>query len=142
MLTSWFSLAMFTAVVWGIVPFFEKTGMSAVGYGPAGVFIKTLGAAIGLLIPLFHAPTRAALSGVPLKGFLLLMAAGFIGGVIGQMTYLSAMKLGEVSRVTPVAASWILVSILVATLFLGEPFSLRKGLAVLLVASGALLLRS
>lgn len=138
----WFPLAILTALLWGIVPFFEKTAMNVVPNGLCAVTIRSFGAALGMMIPLFSEPTRTSLSSIPPLGYLFLIVAGFIGSVLGQLTYLTAMKMGEVSRVTPVAASWIIVSLIVAAVFLKEPLSLKKILAVSLVVSGVVLLKT
>ena len=73
---------------------------------------------------------------------VFLIIAGFMGSVLGQITYLNAIKIGEVSKVTPVAAAWPVITLFVALALLGEPISLKKALAVTLVICGVLLLKS
>ncbi|MBI4533867.1 MAG: EamA family transporter [Candidatus Melainabacteria bacterium] len=138
----WFTLSILTAAIWGIIPFFEKHAVAAVDNGFAAVAIRNIGAAIGIFLPLVSASARAALPTVPLKAVLFLIFAGFIGSVVGQLTYLTAMRLGEVSRVTPVAATWPVVTLVVALAFMGEPISLKKILAVGFIVGGVLLLKA
>ena len=138
----WFLLSLLTAVVWGIVPYFEKHGVSAVGCGFAAVAIRSIGAATGLFLPLIVPSARAAIAAAPLKAIVFLIIAGFMASVVGQITYLNAIKIGEVSKVTPVAAAWPVMTLFVALALLGEPISLKKALAVGLVICGVLLLKS
>lgn len=138
----WFLLSLMTAAVWGVVPFFEKQGVSAVGCGFAAVAIRSVGAAIGLFLPLLVPSARVAIATAPIKGIAFLIIAGFIGSVVGQITYLNAIKIGEVSKVTPVAAAWPVMTLFVALCLLGEPISAKKIVAVVLVVAGIFLLKS
>lgn len=138
----WFLLSTVTALIWGVLPYFEKQAMGSVTDGFAAVFMRTLGASMGLFLPLFSGAARASLTASPWKAYVYLFASGFIGSVIGQITYLTAIKHGEVSRVTPVAAAWPVIAFIMAIILLGEPFTAKKCMALLLVVSGIILLRA
>ena len=69
------------------------------------------------------------------------MAAGFLGSFVGQLTNLNALKLGEVTKVVPVKASWPLLAMAAAFILLGEPVTAKKVGAVVLVVSGVILAR-
>ncbi|MBY0357203.1 MAG: EamA family transporter [Candidatus Obscuribacterales bacterium] len=138
----WFLLSILTALIWGILPFFEKQAMAHISDSFAAVFMRTIGASMGLLIPIFSAPTRASLPGTPFKAYAFLFISGFLGSVIGQITYLTAIKHGEVSRVTPVAAAWPIIAFIMAVILLGEPITVKKTVAILVVVSGIILLKA
>ncbi len=138
----WFVWSLLTASIWGFMPFFEKHAVQAVSNQYTAVLIRTMGVALGfILIPLIHPPVIKTISQVPIKAWLCLLLTGFAGSILGQITYLKAMRLGEVSRVTPVAAAWPLLAVLIAVLFLGEPLTVKKALAIGLTISGLVLLR-
>jgi bacterial/archaeal transporter family protein len=138
----WFIWALATAGIWGFMPFFEKQAVDAINNQYTAVLVRTVGVALGfILIPLIHPPVIKAITEVPLKAWICLLISGFAGSIIGQITYLKAMKMGEVSRVTPVASAWPLLAVFIAVIFLGEPFTAKKAIAVCLTVSGLILLR-
>ena len=54
-----------------------------------------------------------------------------------------ALSMGEIGKVKPIAFTVApTTAVVLGCLFLGEPFTLRKAVAVLLVLSGVLLLTS
>ena len=81
-------------------------------------------------------PTITALSGRT-WGFLIL--SGLATGA-SWLCYFKALQLGDVNKVVPIDKSSTVLTILLALCFLGEPVSWLKGLAVLLIGTGTLLM--
>jgi len=142
MTCDWFTWALITALIWGFMPFFDKGGVSSVDNQFAAVMIRSLGVAIGMfLIPLMSPTALRAAASVPPKAWIFLLVSGFVGSIIGQITNYKALQLGEVSRVSPVTAAWPLLAALIAVLFLGEPFTAKKLVALGLTVCGIVLFR-
>lgn len=138
----WFVFAVLTSVLWGVIPFLEKTAITIMPDPFAAATMRAIGAILGAsLIPIFSPATVKTLTTAPMKAWLCLLAAGFIGSFVGQLTNLTALRHGEVSRVTPITGSWPLIACLIAFLFLGEPLSLKKVAAIVLVVGGVVLSR-
>ncbi len=138
----WFTYAVLTSVLWGCIPVLEKTGIQAMDDLFAAALLRASGAIMGAaLIPIFSPCSFKAILAAPPKAIICLMAAGFLGSFVGQLTNLNALKLGEVSKVVPVTASWPLLAILGAFILLGEPVSAKKLCSVLLVVGGVVLAR-
>jgi len=138
----WFTYAVLTSVLWGCIPVLEKTGIQAMDNLFAAAVMRASGAIMGaLLIPIFSPSSFKAMLTAPPKAYLCLMAAGFVGSFLGQLTNLNALKLGEVTKVVPVTASWPLLAMLAAFILLGEPVTAKKVCAVVLVVSGVVLAR-
>ena len=139
---AWFFYAILTSCLWGAIPFLEKTAITSMSDPFAAASIRSMGAILGVfLLPLISPGTIKALGTTQPKAWLCLLLAGFIGSFIGQLTNLTALRHGEVSRVTPITGSWPLFACLIAFVFLGEPFSLKKLLAIVLVVGGVVLSR-
>lgn len=138
----WFLLALLTACIWGTAPYFEKSAIVHIENIFAAIFYRTIGVSLGLLIPLCSSEIRVAVANVPFKAAAFLAFAGFWSSIAGQLTYLTALRHGEVSKVTPVAAAWPIVAFIVALLFLGEALTVKKLIASVLVVAGICLLRS
>lgn len=141
-MADWFIYALLTSLCWACLPFLEKGGIQAIDDLFAAAFLRCCGAMLGaLFIPLFAPSAYKALLTAPPRAYICLMAAGFIGSFIGQLTNLQALKLGEVSKVVPVTASWPLLAVCGAFIFLGEPVTAKKVCGALLVVSGVVLAR-
>lgn len=138
----WFAWSVITALVWGVMPFFDKGGLSAVDNQFVAVLIRAVGVSLGILvIPLVSPSTLRSLTNVQPKAWLFLMISGFVGSVIGQLTNYKALQLGEISRVSPVTAAWPLLAAVLAAVFFGEPFTAKKVLALGLTVGGLILFR-
>lgn len=108
----------------------------------AATFLRISGALLGAVaIPVFSPSSFKALMTAPPKAYICLMLAGFIGSFLGQLTNLMALKLGEITKVIPVTASWPVLAMIVAFIFMGEPVTAKKVCGVLLVVSGVVISR-
>ena len=133
-------LAILTALLWGVVPLLEKTGLE--GISPVtGLAVRSMGVLAGLfLMAVFFPPWKevARLNG---KTIILLTSGGFIASFVAQLIFYNALKAGQVSRVVPISACYPLVAFVLGVIFLGEKFTLIKFIGVSLIISGAILLR-
>jgi transporter family protein len=64
-----------------------------------------------------------------------------MASIIGQLCFYRALKIGDVSRVVPIGASYPVTACLLGILLLHEPVTLEKGIGILLVVGGTFLLR-
>ncbi len=79
------------------------------------------------------------LSAVSGRTWLFLALSGLATGA-SWLCYFRALQLGDVNKVTPVDKSSTVLTMLLAFLFLGEPLTWLKGLAILLIGGGAYLM--
>ena len=82
------------------------------------------------------APTIATLS---LKTWVFLILSGLATGA-SWLGYFRALQLGDVNKVVPIDKSSTILTILLALIFLGEPVSWVKGIAVALIGVGTYLM--
>lgn len=136
-----FYFALMTAVVWGIVPILEKMGVARIA-PLAGVFIRSCGVIIGIAIMAIfnNQAVRIALKADPRTIFLLVLG-GFMASIVGQIFFYNALKIGEASKVVPIAGIYPLVAFLLGVIFLGETFTAVKLGGVIFVVLGLFLLR-
>lgn len=134
-----FLLAFFGMICWGIAPIFAKVGL--IGVNPlAGLVIRTLIAA-GLV------SSWVALSGsfslvknIPVNSWILLAVEAILATLVGDLAYYAAIKKGEVSFVSVVMASSPLVTMLCATIFLGEQITATRVVGASFIILGIILL--
>ena len=82
------------------------------------------------------APTITTLS---TKTWIFLILSGFATGA-SWLCYFRALQLGDVNKVVPIDKSSTILTIILALIFLGEPVSWVKGIAIVLIAVGTFLM--
>ncbi|MBI5788179.1 MAG: EamA family transporter [Candidatus Schekmanbacteria bacterium] len=135
-----FGLALLTACLWGITPVVEKIGLSKVNPLTA-VTIRSLSISIISVCLLVITGQFKELIRVEKSSFLCLAAGGICAGLIGMWTYFKALKYNPGSLVVPIAATYPLIALLMSVIFLGEKFTLIKGLGTLLIVAGIALIK-
>lgn len=137
-----FYFALMTAVVWGIVPILEKMGVTRVVVPTAGILIRSCGVIIGVsILAIFNKDAvRIALKADSHTIFLLVLS-GFMASIIGQIFFYNALKVGEASKVVPIAGTYPLVAFVLGIIFLGETLTFVKAGGVIFVILGLILLR-
>jgi transporter family protein len=136
----WFIWAVFTAIIWGVVPLFEKAGL--IRADPlTGVFVRCFGGILGAIALLLIKPNVLQNTFVlDARTIIFLVIAGVLGTVAGQVFNLMAIKAGEVSKVTPVVATYPLVAFILGLIIFREPLTVQKVMAVIFILVGLVLL--
>lgn len=133
--------ALLTALIWGIVPVFEKMGLARLTPA-AGIFVRCLAVSTGALVLVVLKPgILPELSGTPWRFIALIVFGGFTANFLGQLMFYNALKNGDVSRVVPIAGAYPLISFLLGILLLGEKITLTKSLGIGCVFLGIFLLK-
>ncbi len=136
-----FIFAVLTAMIWGMAPAFEKVGLSGRIDPYVGVVIRTVPIIVFGLIGLVLFGKLDFLSQLDTRTVVYLCIGGLIAGFFGQLSLYTALKSGEASVVIPISATYPLVTLLIAVLFLGESITIAKLIGIVLVVVGVILLR-
>lgn len=135
-----FGWAFFAAVAWGICPLVEKAGLNLVKPVP-GLFFRCIGVLIGMVMLALFFVKPEEIKTADMRGALFLVLGGFLASIIGQFFFYNALRMGEVSRLAPIAAAYPFVTFLLGILFLGESLSLPKVVGVTAIVAGVWFLR-
>jgi transporter family protein len=137
-----FGWALLASFCWGFAPLFEKVGLRGNIDPAVGVLIRTVGVLLGVLLifPAMPKFTGRFADLTPRNWFFLSMG-GLLASVIGQLCFYRALKLGEVSKVVPIGASYPVLAFLLGILFFRESVTLPKMAGIALVIAGVFLLR-
>lgn len=135
-----FGFALVTALIWGLVPLMEKSGLVKVA-PYIGVYARSVGVLLGLAVYSFFVTPAEVLRALDLRSFLFLAGGGFLASFAAQYIFYHALKFGEASKMTAVAGIYPLITFFLALIFLGEAMTARKLAGVVLVVSGVALLR-
>jgi transporter family protein len=136
-----FVYALLAAIIWGLAPAFEKTGLRGRIDPYVGVMIRTIPIVILSIAGLFLLGKVEELAHIETRNIIFLVIGGLLAGFLGQLALYNALKAGEASIVVPISATYPLVTLIIAVLFLGESVTFTKVLGILLVISGITLLR-
>lgn len=141
-------LAIGAGLCWGIGEVFTKSVLHTGRVGPitaitvrSTVALPVIWMAYFLAMKVFKSePTNWAQAGAPTL-LKLTLGSGLIAGAAAMILFYSALSVGEISRVKPIA---FCIAPAVATLLgwfvLGEPISAKKVGAVAMILAGVVLL--
>ncbi len=135
-----FGYAVITACIWGVVPIFEKIGLTGPVQPSVGVVFRSFGVCVGMAVLLSRLPLSSVMA-VPWRSSLWLMAGGCLASVGGQLLFYHSLKHGEASRMVIVAGMYPLVTCLLGLVVLREPLTTAKAAGVALIIAGVTLLR-
>ena len=135
-----FMWAILTACMWGVVPFMEKLGLTRTQPFVA-LFYRSFGVVLGFLVLGFFVVKPAQIRSVEPKAAVILVLAGFIASFLAQIAFYHGLKIGDVSKVVPVAGAYPLIAFILGVAILGETITFSKAAGMMLVLYGAWLLK-
>ncbi|MCL4389381.1 MAG: DMT family transporter [Candidatus Marsarchaeota archaeon] len=99
---------------------------------------------VPLYFLMFSLPLFALfLIGVPigplLYGSIPIIIAIAAFAAIGTLSISKGMSIGQVSIVIPIAATWVVVTVVLSLLFLHEPLTLLESIAIVIIITGTML---
>lgn len=134
----WIILALLSALFAGITAILAKCGMKDVD--------STLATALRTIVVFIFSWILASIS-TPLSAigtlsgrtWLFLVLSGLATGA-SWLCYFKALQKGDVNKVVPLDKSSTVLSMILAFLILGEPFSLISGISIILIGGGTLMM--
>jgi transporter family protein len=124
-----------TAFFWGMAPIFDKIGLRGVDVLPALTF-RSIVVTLFLLLATLLYNKQEALFNMDLKSAAALALSAIFAGLLGMLTYYSALTLGATSKVVPLAATYPLITALLSILILGEGVTLYRIIGTILIIVG------
>jgi len=144
------AFAVLAGLCWGIGEVCTRSALHAGKVGPIGAITVRSLVAVPLLLLVFWLMTRGA-AGLGAEPALaqaggatwakVVLGSGLVAGGLAMILFYSALSLGEVSVVKPIAFSIApAVGVLLGWLVLGESMDARKIVAVCLILTGVVVL--
>jgi transporter family protein len=135
--SGWLIYAIFSAVFAGLVGVFGKLGVRDVD-STLATTVRAVIMALGLSLLVAVRGNFGEIKNIDAKGWLFIVLAG-AAGAASWLCYFRALQLGDAIQVAPIDKLSIVVTILLAALFLGESLTWSIGLGALLILIGSLL---
>jgi bacterial/archaeal transporter family protein len=138
MSADWRVFALGSAFFAALTAIFGKVGVSEINSDLA-TFLRTVVILLvaALLISARHEWQRP--DSLSTKGVLFLVLSGVATG-LSWLCYYRALQIGPASRVAPIDKLSVIIVVLFAVSFLGEPLTWKVGLGGLLITAGAVLM--
>lgn len=131
-------LALMTALLWGITPVMDKIGVAKAT--PAAVMVVRFTTTFVCILPLVMVPRiRQEVAALDRRTLLYIIGAAVLSAIIGIYFYFWAMTKMDASRVTPICATYPMLTFLLGWMFLHEPITWTKTVGTVLTVIGVVL---
>ena len=134
----WFVLALLSAVFAALTSILAKIGISGVNSNLATA-VRTVVVVIMAWGMVFLTNAQAGLSGISKKSWLFLILSGLSTGA-SWLCYYKALPLGDASKVVPVDKLSVVITLVMAFVFLHESFTTKSLMGCLLIGAGTLIM--
>lgn len=137
-LSMWIVFAFASALFAGLTAVLAKVGIQKTDSNLATA-LRTVVVLIFSWVMVYVTGAQSSLSSIDGRSVLFLTLSGLATGA-SWLCYFRALQLGSVSKVAPIDKSSTVLTMLLAFLFLGEALTVLKGLCMLLILAGTLLM--
>lgn len=134
----WWIYALLSASFAALTAIFAKIGIKGVDTDLATA-IRTVIILVLAWSLVFIKGTNNTIGSLTKTNWIFLILSGAATG-FSWICYFKALQLGEVSQVAPVDKLSVPIAIILATLFLGEPLTIKTVSAALLIMAGSFIL--
>lgn len=134
----WILFAIGSAFFAGITSILAKCGIRKTDSDVATA-IRTVVVLIFSWLMVWIVGSTSTITTLSAKTWIFLILSGFATGA-SWLCYFKALQLGDVNKVVPIDKSSTVLTILLALIFLGEGITWLKGIAVILIGVGTLLM--
>ncbi|MBP3208655.1 MAG: EamA family transporter [Oscillospiraceae bacterium] len=134
----WFWLALGSAVFAALTSILAKIGIEGVGSHLATA-IRTMVVVVMAWGMVFLTHQQEGLNTISQKSWLFLILSGLATGV-SWLCYYKALQMGEASRVVPIDKLSVVITLVLAFVFLHEQFTTKSLIGCILIGAGTLLL--
>ena len=132
----WFLYALLSAAFAALTTILAKVGIQGVNSNLATA-IRTLVVLIMAWGMVFLTGAESGLADIGRKSWIFLILSGLATGA-SWLCYYRALQIGEASRVVPIDKLSVVITLVLAFVFLHEPFSTKSLIGCLLIGAGTL----
>lgn len=134
----WFEFALLSAVFAALTSILAKVGIEGVNSNLATA-IRTVVVLVMAWGMVFVTNTQGGLADISRKSWLFLILSGLATGA-SWLCYYRALQIGEASKVVPIDKLSVVITLVLAFVFLHERFTPKSLIGCLLIGAGTLLM--
>ena len=134
----WFLFAILSAVFAALTSILAKIGIEGVNSN-LSTAIRTVGVVIMAWGMVFLTNTQGAITQISRKSWTFLILSGLATGA-SWLCYYRALQMGEASKVVPIDKLSVVITLVLAFVFLHEEFTARSLIGCVLIGAGTLVM--
>lgn len=134
----WFIMALLSAIFASLTSILAKVGIEGVNSNLATA-IRTVVVVIMSWGMVFITNTQGGISDISRKSWLFLILSGLATGA-SWLCYYKALQIGEASKVVPIDKLSVVITLILAFVFLHEDFTAKSLIGCALIGAGTLLM--
>ena len=134
----WFIFALLSAVFAALTSILAKVGIDGVNSNLATA-IRTVVVVIMAWGMVFVTNTQSGISEISKKSWLFLILSGLATGA-SWLCYYKALQIGEASKVVPIDKLSVVITLILAFVFLHEKFTIKSLIGCVLIGAGTLVM--
>ena len=134
----WFVLALLSALFAALTSILAKIGINGVNSNLATA-IRTMVVVVMAWGMVFLTHSQSGISSIGKKSWILLILSGLATGA-SWLCYYKALQVGDASKVVPVDKLSVIITLILAFVFLHEDFTAKSLIGCALIGAGTLLM--
>ena len=134
----WFVFALLSAVFAALTSILAKVGIEGVNSNLATA-IRTVVVLVMAWGMVFVTNTQGGLTDISRKSWLFLILSGLATGA-SWLCYYRALQIGEASKVVPIDKLSVVITLVLAFVFLHEEFTAKSIIGCILIGAGTMLM--
>jgi transporter family protein len=134
----WFILALLSAVFAALTSILAKIGIDGVNSNLATA-IRTVVVVVMAWVMVFITNAQKGISTITGKSWTFLILSGLATGA-SWLCYYKALQVGEASKVVPVDKLSVVITLILAFVFLHEQFTVKSLIGCFLIGAGTLIM--
>lgn len=132
----WFVLALLSAVFAALTSIWAKVGIDGVNSNLATA-IRTMVVVVMAWGMVFLTHAQSGIAAISRKSWLFLILSGLATGA-SWLCYYKALQVGEASKVIPIDKLSVVITLVLAFVFLHEEFTVKSVIGCILIGAGTL----
>lgn len=134
----WLIFAILSAVFAALTSILAKIGIEGVNSNLATA-IRTIVVVIMAWVMVFITNTQGGISEISKKSWIFLILSGLATGA-SWICYYRALQIGEASKVVPIDKLSVVITLVLAFVFLHEQFTIKSIIGCILITVGTLMM--
>ncbi len=134
----WFIFAILSSIFAALTSILAKIGIDGVNSNLATA-IRTVVVVIMAWAMVFLTHSQSGIFEISKKSWLFLILSGLATG-ISWLCYYKALQLGEASKVVPIDKLSVVITLILAFVFLHEKFTIKSFIGCILITLGTLIM--
>lgn len=134
----WFVFALLSAVFAALTSVLAKVGIDGVNSNLATALRTCVVLAMAWLM-VFITHAQSGIGSIGRKSWVFLILSGLATGA-SWLCYYKAIQMGSVSKVTPIDKLSVVITLILAVIFLHEDFTVKSAIGAALITAGTVLM--